>query len=481
MNTQQQQVAASNQPQVHRRIETLANHVLLSSSSVVEQELYDQKIFHHCNPPQTSLNVHYTSGNSSHNQRPINNNNNKMTSIFGTIPMAPRDPILGLNEAYKEDSSPNKVNLGVGAYRTEEGKPMVLSVVRKVEQMILDQNLDKEYIPQDGLEAFRKVSPKLMFGFNCKAIEEGRVVCIQSISGTGALRLGVEFVAKFLPPGTALYVSNPTWSNHIQICQSAGVPVGYYRYFDSKTNGLAFDDMIHDLKTIPNKSVILLHACAHNPTGVDPTPEQWSIIADVIQQKGHITFFDSAYQGFASGDLDKDAFAIRMFVDRGIEMMASQSYAKNFGLYGERIGALNFVVSNPETAKQIQSQMKVIVRCLYSSPSLQGARIVAMTLNNPELFQLWKKELVMMSDRIKEMRQLLFDALQKRGTPGKWNHILEQIGMFSFTGLQKKHVQVLIEKYHIYLTDNGRISMCGLNRKNVDYVADAIDYVVRNC
>ncbi|EFC47850.1 aspartate aminotransferase [Naegleria gruberi] len=405
---------------------------------------------------------------------------NKMTSIFGTIPTAPRDPILGLSEAFKEDTSPSKVNLGVGAYRTEEGKPLVLNVVKKVEQKILEQNLDKEYIPQDGLEAFKKVSPKLMFGENCKALQEGRIVCVQSISGTGALRLGIEFIAKFLPAGTALYVSNPTWINHIQICQSAGVPVGYYRYFDNKTNGLAFNDMIHDLKTIPNKSVVLLHSCAHNPTGVDPTPEQWSIIADVMQEKGHFTFFDSAYQGFASGDLDKDAAAIRMFVDRGIEMLASQSYAKNFGLYGERIGALNIVVNNVETAKQIQSQMKVIVRCLYSSPPLQGARIVAMTLSNPEYFAEWKKELIMMSDRIKEMRQLLFDALKKRNTPGNWNHILEQIGMFSFTGLQKKHVAVLIEKYHIYLTDNGRISMCGLNRKNVEYVADAIDFVVRN-
>ncbi|KAL9651229.1 hypothetical protein ABK040_006230 [Willaertia magna] len=454
----------ANNRQQQRRIEALINHIQPSS---IDKQYTCPLDINNC-----------SSSSNDQNQKFVKNMSN--SSIWGNIPTAPRDPILGLSEAFREDTSSNKVNLGVGAYRTEEGKPLVLKVVQKVEQMLLEKHLNKEYLPQDGLDEFNKVSPKLLFGADSKAIKEGRVVCTQSISGTGAVRLGLEFIKTFLPAGTGLYVSFPTWSNHIQMCQSVGVPVGYYRYFDNKTLGLAFDDMIHDLASFPNKSVILLHACAHNPTGVDPTPEQWSKIADVIQQKGHYTFFDCAYQGFASGDLDKDAAAIRMFVDRGMELLAAQSYAKNFGLYGERIGALNIVCSNTETAKAVHSQMKYIVRGLYSSPPLQGARIVATALSDPELFNLWKEELAAMSDRIKEMRVLLYNALKKRGTPGNWDHILNQIGMFSFTGLQKKHVQRLVNHYHIYLTDNGRISMCGLNRSNVDYVADAIDDCVRN-
>jgi len=244
--------------------------------------------------------------------------------------------------------------------------------------------------------------------------------------------------------------------------------------------GLDLKGMLEDLNNAPNGSIILLHMCAHNPTGVDPTPEQWHQIYNVVKAKGHIAFFDAAYQGFASGDLDKDAYSVRYFVDQGYDVICTQSYAKNFGLYGERVGAVNIVCSSAKQATAVFSQMQLIVRANYSSPPLHGARIVAMALSDPKLYDLWVRDLKFMANRIIEMRQVLFNELQKLKTPGKWNHILDQIGMFSFTGLNANQCDVLTSKYHIYLTKNGRISMAGLNTNDVEYVAKAIDDVVRN-
>jgi aspartate/tyrosine/aromatic aminotransferase len=400
-------------------------------------------------------------------------------SLYGDVPVAAPDPILGLNAAFRADTDKNKVNLGVGAYRTNEGNPYVLEVVRECEKRILAQNLNKEYIPQEGLAQFNELSAKLLLGPNNKAIQEKRVCTIQSISGTGALRIGLEFLAQFTP-GRTVYVPNPTWTNHFNLIKAAGLKSATYRYFDAATKGLDFKGMTEDIKNAPNGSIILLHMCAHNPTGVDPTPEQWQQIASLMQQKNHITFFDAAYQGFASGDLDKDAYSVRYFVEQGMEVICTQSYAKNFGLYGERIGAINFVCNTAQQAAAVFSQMQLVVRSAYSSPPLHGARIVAMALSDPELYKLWLKDLTMMANRIIDMRQVLYDQLQKLKTPGDWTHILKQIGMFSFTGLNQKQCDVLTKKYHIYLTSNGRISMCGLNTSNVEYVAKAIDDVVRN-
>lgn len=401
-------------------------------------------------------------------------------SLFGEIPVAAPDPILGLNSAFRADTDKNKVNLGVGAYRTNEGNPYVLEVVREAEKRIVQQNLNKEYIPQEGLAQFNELSAKLLLGGSNKALTEKRVCTIQSLSGTGALRIGLEFLAQFLGKDRLVYVPNPTWTNHFNLIKAAGLKSAQYRYFDASTKGLDYKGMTEDIKNAPNGSIILLHMCAHNPTGVDPTPEQWQQIAILMQQKQHITFFDAAYQGFASGDLDKDAYSVRYFVEQGMEIICTQSYAKNFGLYGERVGAINFVCKDEKTATSIFSQMQVVVRSAYSSPPLHGARIVAMALSDPEMYKLWVKELKMMAHRIIDMRQALYDELIALKTPGDWKHILNQIGMFSFTGLNQKQCDVLTKKYHIYLTSNGRISMCGLNKSNTSFVAKAIDDVVRN-
>jgi aspartate aminotransferase len=396
-------------------------------------------------------------------------------SFFANVQEAPPDPILGLNAAFQADPTPNKLNLGVGAYRTEEGKPLVLSCVRKAETKILNANHNKEYLPIDGLADFNRASAKLIFG----DLTSQRIVTVQALSGTGALRIGTAFIKSFMPEAT-MYISDPTWVNHFSICREAGVPYKTYRYFNNQTRQLDFDGMCEDIKNAPSRSVILLHACAHNPTGADPTLEQWEILADIIQEKGHFTFFDCAYQGFASGDLDKDATPIRIFVNRGMEVFCAQSYAKNFGLYGERIGALHVACANEKIASTVLSQLKIIIRAMYSSPPIHGALIVATVLSDPQLYEEWKAELLLMSDRIKLMRRLLYDALLNLGTPGDWTNIINQIGMFSFTGLSADQCDTLTKKYHIYLTKNGRISMPGLSTKTVPYLANAIHDVVTN-
>eukprot|EP01098_Paradermamoeba_levis_P015999 TRINITY_DN840_c0_g1_i3.p1 TRINITY_DN840_c0_g1~~TRINITY_DN840_c0_g1_i3.p1 ORF type:complete len:406 (-),score=108.86 TRINITY_DN840_c0_g1_i3:120-1337(-) len=396
-------------------------------------------------------------------------------SLFEHIPEAPLDPIIGLNTLFKNDQSPQKVNLGVGAYRNNEGKPIVLSVVRKVEQQIVNSGkFDHEYLPIDGLPEFNALTSKLIFGDNHKVVAEKRVATVQSISGTGALRISAEFIATFFPPNTPIYIPDPTWGNHHTIFNYCKVPTKTYRYLERKTSSLDFEGLLADLKAAPDGAVILLHGCAHNPTGVDPSLDQWSKIADVIQAKKQFPLFDVAYQGFASGDLDRDAAAIRHFADRNLELIVTQSYAKNLGLYGQRIGACNIVCASANLVPVVVSQLKIIIRRNYSNPPLHGARIVATILGDKALFGEWVTELKEMSYRIKEMRQKLFDLLMEKKTPGDWTHILNQIGMFSYTGLSGAQVELLTKKHHIYLTKDGRISMPGLNTHNIEYVANAI-------
>jgi len=409
-----------------------------------------------------------------------------MASIFGNITQAPADPILGVTIAYRADPSPNKLDLGVGAYRTEEGKPYVLRCVKKAEEKMLNNpNLNKEYLPIEGIKEFNDYTVRLLFGDALKGNEK-RVATSQSISGTGAVRLGMEFVRRFLPAGTTVYISNPTWGNHYSICKEAGVPYADYRYFDKKTNGLDFKGMMADIEAAPNGSVILLHLCAHNPTGVDPTQEQWNFIADLIHKKKHIPFLDCAYQGYATGDLERDGFAGRLFLQRGFEFLVSQSYSKNFGLYGERAGAFSVVCANEDVAAKALSQIKLDVRPMYSNPPIHGARIVTTVLSDPALAQEWVDELKQMAGRIVEMRHDLFNALKAKNTPlpngqpGEWRHITDQIGMFSFTGLTPEQCERMIKKHHVYMLTNGRISMAGLNKKNVQYMADAMHDVVTN-
>jgi len=402
------------------------------------------------------------------------------------VPQAPEDPLFGLMAAFRRDEDPNKVDLGIGAYRDDNAKPWILPVVKKADDRLRDDpNLNHEYLPIAGLAEFTTASQKLVLGGDSPAIKEKRVTSLQTISGTGAVHLGALFLAKFYKTQSqrTAYFSDPTWANHFQIFSNVGLEYKTYPYFSKKTKGLDFDSMIGALQDATEGSIIVLHACAHNPTGVDATQEQWKKIAEVIKSKKHFPFFDTAYQGFASGDLATDGWAIRYFVEQGFELCIAQSYAKNFGLYGERAGCFHFVTSPSSdaesTIKRIASQLAILQRSEISNPPAYGARIASTVLNDPQLFAEWEDNLRTMSGRIKEMRKALRSKLEDMGTPGTWNHITEQIGMFSFTGLTEQQVLKIREDSHVYMTKNGRISMAGLNTHNVDYFAKAVDKVVR--
>lgn len=399
------------------------------------------------------------------------------------VPRAPPDSIFQLTSAYKADTFTDKVNLGVGAYRDNDNKPWVLPVVRKASAIIAgDAGLDHEYLPITGLPEYTSAAAKLILGADSPAIKEGRVASVQTISGTGANHLGALFLSKFYYKGAQreVYLSNPTWANHHAIFKNVAIEPVNYPYYDPKTISLDYTGLIDSLKNAPERSVFLLHACAHNPTGVDPTPAQWEAIADVVIEKKHYAFFDCAYQGFASGDLDRDAQAVRYFIERGVPLLVCQSFAKNAGLYGERVGALHVVLPNKETADSVRSQLSVLQRSEISNPPTYGARVVSLILNTPELFEEWKADIRTMAGRIIDMRKELHRLLtEELKTPGNWDHIINQIGMFSFTGINPGQSAALVEKAHIYLTGNGRISMAGLNTHNIEYFAQSLDRVVR--
>jgi len=387
--------------------------------------------------------------------------------------MAPPDPILGVSEAFRKCTDPKKLNLGVGAYRTEDLQPYVLPVVKKAEQKIVAKGENKEYLPIEGLDAFRKATVDLLLGASHPAIKEGRVAVLQALSGTGALRVAAGFIARFFK-GATVYISNPTWGNHKNIFNDEGVKWANYRYFDAETVGLDFKGMMADLEAAPAGSVVLLHGCAHNPTGIDPTPEQWGQIAELCKRRGLLPFFDVAYQGFASGSLDTDAAAPRLFVDAGLEVIVAQSYSKNLGLYGERVGATVVVTSDKEGAGRVLSQLKKIARPLWSNPPLHGARIAAEVVNDAALFEEWKGEMAGMAGRIARVRGELRQSLESKA-PGKdWSFITKQIGMFSFTGLSPAQCDVMTNKHFVFMTKDGRISLAGLNSAKVDYLANAI-------
>lgn len=318
-----------------------------------------------------------------------------------------------------------------------------------------------------------------MLGKDSPSIKAGRVATIQTLSGTGGLGLGMIFIKRFMPAGTKVYISDPSWANHKNIAAGNDLEYVLYKYYNKATGGLDYDGFKGDLEAAPEGSVILLHVCAHNPTGVDLNRGQWEEIRGVMEKRKLVPFFDCAYQGFATGDLDGDAFAVQMFDKAGMEMMITQSYSKNFGLYGERCGALSFVTDSADTVKNITSQMSRIVRQNYSNPPRHGAQIVATVLKEPAYFKEWSDQLQVMVDRILDMRKTLHAELTALGTPGDWSGIITQIGMFSFTGLSLEQCERMMEKHHVYLLKNGRVSMCGLTTKNVKYVAAAIDEVVR--
>jgi len=399
------------------------------------------------------------------------------------VPMGPADPILGLNDAFNKDTFEKKMNLGVGAYRDDNGKPWVLPSIKSAEEKLVKEGwngvFQKEYAGITGIKEFVDASLEFAYGKDSPAIKEKRIAAAQVLSGTGGGRIAFEFMARFVGKNTPIYMPDPTWANHLPMAKDAGLSLATYRYYDKKTIGLDFAGMIEDIKAAPNGSIFMLHACAHNPTGVDPTEAQWKEISAACKAKSHIVFFDAAYQGFASGDADKDAFAIRLFVQEGHDIILCQSFAKNFGLYGERVGCLSMVGKDAEEADRLLSQLKILIRPTYSNPPIHGARIVATVLNDPKLNPQWYSECKFMAERIITMRTALVDGLKKAGSTKNWDHVTSQIGMFCFSGLTPEQVERLRTEFHIYMTKNGRISMAGVTSKNVEYLATSIHEVTK--
>lgn len=401
-------------------------------------------------------------------------------SLFADVERAPPDAILGVNADFRADLSPQKVNLVVGAYRTAEGEPYVLPLVRRVEQKILsDKSTNHEYLPQGGLPSFCNAAARLMLGNDSPVIRDCRVAAVQTLSGTGAVRLAFDFLATHVPSVQKVLIPTPTWPNHPSLAARAGLEASWYRYYDDSIKGINVRAILDDLTSAPRGSAVVLHACAHNPTGADPSREDWYAIRDVVKSRSLVPVFDCAYQGFATGNLEEDAFAVRLFLDSGIEMFVAQSFAKNMGLYGERVGALLAISASPDSVQATKSQLEKLARSTYSSPPLHGARIASAVLNSEQLMREWKTELVGMSERIAKMRTSLKDALVNNACPGNWDHIVNQIGMFSYTGLTKSQVRYMREKFHVYLTDNGRMSMAGLTEDSVEYVADAMAQAIK--
>jgi len=403
----------------------------------------------------------------------------RAASFWSDVPMGPPDAILGVSEAFKKDPSKTKMNLGVGAYRDDAGQPFVLPSVHKAEQNIMAKNLNKEYAAIGGEPDFCAEAAKLAFGDNSPVIKEGLNVTMQGISGTGSLRIGAELLAKHYPLNRTIYLPKPSWGNHTPIFKFAGFDVAGYTYYDAKTCGLDFAGAMKDISAIPEGSVILLHACAHNPTGVDPSLEQWKEMSAVIKQRNLLPYFDMAYQGFASGDVDQDAAALRYFVDEGHTVLLAQSFAKNMGLYGERAGAFTVCCSSQEEAARVESQCKILIRPMYSNPPRHGARIAAEILTNPGLKAEWLVDVKGMADRIIAMGTQLKAGLEKEGSTLNWQHITDQIGMFCFTGMTQDQVAEITKNHSVYLTKDGRISMAGITSGNVSYLAAAMHSVTK--
>ena len=397
--------------------------------------------------------------------------------MFQNVGYYPGDPILGLIEKYNEDPNPKKVNLGVGVYYDNEGHLPILECVKKVEKELAEKNLPHNYLPIDGLTGYRQACQNLLFGLNHEAVQSGRIATTASLGGSGALRIGAEFIHRWFPDAK-VYVSDPTWANHIGIFESAGCEINKYPYYDPNTNGIKIAELKNFLSNLEAGNIVLLHPCCHNPTGIDPTTQQWDDILAIVKQRGLIPFMDFAYQGLGE-DLDQDAYAIRKAVDLGLSFFVSNSFSKNMSLYGERVGALSIICQTIEEAKLVQSQLKLIIRRFYSSPPGHGNYIVDKTLNDPILFNQWEKEVYEIRDRIRAMRIHLHDVLQEKLPDRDFTYLSAQRGMFSFTGLSSEQVARLQCEYSIYIVENGRMCVAGLNSRNIDYVAQAMAEVLK--
>jgi len=397
-------------------------------------------------------------------------------SLLASLPMAPSDPILGVTEAYVADGNPRKVNLGVGGYYDNDGRIPLLDCVRHAESERLKASAPRGYLPIDGLAAYDRAVQQLVFGKDSAAIAEKRVVTVQALGGTGGLKVGADFL-KRISPQAEVWISDPSWENHRQLFEAAGFTVNAYPYYDPRTHGLDFAGMLGKLKTLPGGAIVVLHACCHNPTGVDLLPEQWAQVLEVVAGRGLVPYLDLAYQGFGDG-LDQDALAARLFAGATSPVFLSSSFSKSFSLYGERVGAFSVVTGSDEEAARVLSQLKRIVRTNYSNPPTHGGQIVATVLDSPQLRSLWERELGAMRERIKEMRKKLVEQIHARVPGANFSFVLNQRGMFSYSGLTKEQVRRLRAEFSIYAIDTGRICVAALNTKNVDYVADAIAKVI---
>jgi len=391
--------------------------------------------------------------------------------------MAPGDPILGVTEAFVADTHPKKVNLGVGVYTGDDGKVPVLESVRRAEDARVKSGTPKSYLPIDGMAAYDKAVQALVFGPESAALKEGRILTVQALGGTGGLRIGADFL-KTLVPGATAYISEPSWENHRALFEGIGLPVKAYPYYDAKTHGLDFEGMLRGLKSAAPGSVVVLHSCCHNPTGVDLTQAQWREVLAVVQSRGLLPFLDLAYQGFADG-IDADAFAPRLFADAMHPVFLSSSFSKSVSLYGERVGAVHVVTGSKDEAARALSQIKRLVRTNYSNPPTHGGDIVARILTTPELRKLWEAEVGGMRDRIKAMRKALVEGVQGRVPGFDFSFVMKQRGMFSYSGLTREQVLRLRSEYSIYTIETGRICVAALTTKNIDYVADAIAKVIK--
>lgn len=398
-------------------------------------------------------------------------------SFFAHVEQVPGDPILGLTEAYNADTRPTKVNLGVGIYYDEEGRIPLLAAVRKVEDQLAAAGRPRGYLPIDGLATYTNATRELVFGKDSELVAAGRVATTQTIGGSGALRVGAELLAHTLPHATVA-ISNPSWENHRAVFGAAGFKVVDYTYFDAATHGVDINGMIADLEKLAPGTVVLLHACCHNPTGADLTEEQWKQVAAVLKERQLFPFIDMAYQGFDKG-IAEDGAAVRIIAEAGIDsFVVANSYSKSFSLYGERVGALSVVAADAPQAKAVQSHIKRIIRTIYSSPSTHGAALVAGVLGSTELRALWEDELGQMRTRIQQLRAGMVTKLAELGAP-EFAFIGQQAGMFSYSGLSRAQVDRLREDYGIYAVGTGRICVAALSSKSLDYVAKAVYEVSR--
>ena len=397
-------------------------------------------------------------------------------SLFSSVELAPRDPILGLNEQFAADANPNKVNLGVGVYFDENGKLPLLDCVQAAEKALMATPKPRGYLPIDGIPAYDSGVKQLVFGADSEPLKSGRVATVQGLGGTGALKIGADFL-KHLNPAAKVLISDPSWENHRALFTQAGFEVGTYRYYDASTRRLNFEGMLADLQAAATGTIVVLHACCHNPTGYDITAAQWDQVVATVQAKRLTAFLDMAYQGFGHG-IQEDGAVIQKFVAAGLTFFVSTSFSKSFSLYGERVGALSVLCASQDEAARVLSQLKIMIRTNYSNPPTHGGSVVAMVLNDASLRAQWEQELAGMRTRIKAMRQKLVDGLKAAGVKQDMDFITEQIGMFSYSGLSKDQMVRLRSEFGVYGTDTGRMCVAALNSKNIDYVCQAIARVM---